>query len=74
LRYLSLNLEIDHEAKTWKLRSKRMFAPQWQRRTYEDIEKIFKSRPEIFKVSEERDADGKFRRFTVETTRSEPDP
>ena len=35
-------------------------------RTYEDIDKIFKSNPEKFKVHEERE-NGKFKSFTVST-------
>lgn len=66
-RYAAMNVEIDHETKTWKIRSKPMWAPEFQRRTYEDIANIFKSKPETFKVEETRTADGKFKKFTVET-------
>ena len=36
-------------------------------RTYEDIDKIFKSQPEKFKVKEFRDSEGKFKSMIVET-------
>ena len=44
-----------------------MWAPQFQRRTYEDIAAIFKSNPETFKVSETRTPDGTFKSFSVST-------
>lgn len=66
-KWLSLNLEIDHEKKTWKISSKPMWHPEYQRRYYDDITAIFKCDPRTFKVSEDRDAEGKFKRFTVET-------
>lgn len=37
------------------------------KRTYDDIDKIFKSNPDTYKVKEERDAEGKFKSFTVTT-------
>ena len=37
------------------------------KRTYEDIDRIFKSNPGNFKVTEEKDEHGKFKRFVVET-------
>jgi len=65
---LSLNIQVDPKAKTWKIVSKRMFAPEFQRHTYEDIASIFKSKPETFKVKEERTPEGKFKSFVVEST------
>jgi hypothetical protein len=36
-------------------------------RTYEDIDKIFKSNPETFKTHEERDEKGRFKSYSVST-------
>lgn len=39
--------------------------PTTVKRTYDDINKIFKANPEGYKVSEERDELGHFKAFTV---------
>lgn len=49
-----------------------IFNPAWQRRDYSDIDSIEKKLganrdPSTWKEKEERTADGKFRRLTVET-------
>jgi len=62
-----LNLEVDREKKTWKVSSKPMWHPELQRRTYEDISRIFKSDPRTFQVEETRDSQGKFRKLIVTT-------
>jgi len=41
--------------------------PALVERTYKDIDAIFKSNPDNYKVHEERYPDGKFKQFTVET-------
>lgn len=41
--------------------------PAMTERTYEDIDKIFKSNPGDYHVKEERDANGKFQSFHVST-------
>ena len=41
--------------------------PALIQQTYEDIDAIFKARPEKYKVHEERDADGKFLSYVVST-------
>lgn len=41
--------------------------PATIQRTYEDIDKIFKSNPETFKTHEEKDANGKFKSYSVST-------
>jgi len=66
-KFVALNLEVDREKKTWKLSSKPMWCPELQKRTYADIAAIFKCDPRSFKVTEDRDAKGKFKRFVVET-------
>ena len=41
--------------------------PAQIKRTYEDIDRIFKSNNKDFKVYEEKSKDGKFKSFTVTT-------
>ena len=41
--------------------------PDSVERTYEDIDKIFKSNPEKFKTQEVRDEAGRFKSYIVET-------
>ena len=41
--------------------------PKEVERSYSDIDAIFKSNPGTYKVSEERDSDGKFKSFSVTT-------
>lgn len=41
--------------------------PATIQRTYEDIDKIFKSDPDNFKIHEEKDAMGKFKSYSVST-------
>lgn len=65
-KWVSLNIQVDPVKKTWIIRSKPIWNPQYQIRYYEDIANIFKSKPETFKVTEKR-VDGKFKSFTVET-------
>lgn len=65
--YLGAHLHIDKETKTWKIESDPMFNPHNQNINYDDIAAIFKSKPETFKVHEERTAEGKFKSFTVST-------
>lgn len=36
-------------------------------RNYDDINAIFKSKPETFKAKEERYPDGRFKSYTIET-------
>lgn len=67
-RWVALNLHVDRETKQWSIKSAPMFQPQFQTADYSDIAKIFKSKPETFKVHEERTSDGKFKSFSVETT------
>lgn len=40
--------------------------PATIKRTYEDIDEIFKSNPDSFTVKEERDEKGRFKSFVVE--------
>lgn len=67
VKWLSLNLEVDSESKTWKITSKPIYVPTFQERYYSDITAIFKSDPRNFTVTEERDEAGHFRKFTVST-------
>mgnify|MGYP001612338364 CR=1 FL=1 len=41
--------------------------PSMIKRTYDDVDKIFKSNPEEFYVEEEKTSDGKFKAFHVST-------
>ena len=41
--------------------------PKEVERSYADIDAIFKSNPGAYKVSEEKDENGKFKSFIVET-------
>lgn len=66
-RYVALNLHVNKETKTWSLESLPMFHPEQQERNYDDIAAIFKSKPENYKVTEEKTPEGKFKSFTIET-------
>ena len=67
-KFVALNLEIDHEKKTWKLLSKPIWNPVYQERYYDDISKIFKCDPRRFDVVEERDSSNRFRRLVISTS------
>ena len=64
-KWVALNIEIDHEKKTWKISSRPMWYPHFQERYYTEIEAMFSSDPRTFEVKEVRDATGKFKSFTV---------
>jgi len=58
---------VDREKKTWKISSLPASRPEFNKRTFEDIDRIFKARPENYKTTEERNPDGTFKSYTVET-------
>lgn len=64
-KWVALNIEIDREKKTWKITSRPMWYLYFQERYYTDIEEIFKADSRTFEVKEVKDANGKFKSFTV---------
>ena len=67
VRYVALNLQLDEEAKTWRISSGPMPDMSWQRLDYSDIDAIFRAKPSGYRTTEEFYPDGKFKRFTVST-------
>lgn len=66
VRYITLNIRVNHEEKRWEISSGAAFDPSWQKIDFSDIEEIFKSKVSSYHVEEKR-VDGKFVSFTVST-------
>ena len=64
-KWVALNIEVDHDKKTWKISSRPMWSPHFQERYYTDVMDIFKSDPRKFEIFEKKDSNGKFQSFTI---------
>lgn len=63
-----IDIEFDTKNKTWKISSAGMvFNPYLQEIDYSDIDAIFKSNPNLFKVEEEKTIEGTFKKYVVST-------